>query len=113
MNQSTRPANENEMSTQRPFQTQDQLAVLIAETYSNGIFYSEFVREAKKRFIVHVLRACNGNQCRAARELNIHRNTLSRTIAELRLSPAEWDPRRQLSGRFPVRTSGAGRRAVA
>lgn len=113
MDKHTTPAEENELSTQRPVQTKEQLAVLIAEAYSSGIFYAEFVRETKKRFIRHVLLACNGNQCRAAIELGMHRNTLSRTIAELRLSPAEWDPRRQLSGRFPVRTSGMRRERVA
>ncbi|MGB8771964.1 MAG: helix-turn-helix domain-containing protein [Candidatus Korobacteraceae bacterium] len=28
---------------------------------------------------------CKGNQCKAARQLGMHRNTLSRTIAELKL----------------------------
>jgi transcriptional regulator of acetoin/glycerol metabolism len=106
----------NEHSTpaqHQGIQTKDTLAVLIAETYSSGIFYSEFVRETKKRFIAHVLRACNGNQCRAAIELGMHRNTLSRTIAELNLRRDEWDPRRQLAGRFPAMSSGARRARVA
>lgn len=72
----------------------------IALYYSSGILYQEFQRECNKRFIMHVLRACNGNQCRAARELGMHRNTLSRTIAELGLARDDWDPKRQLSGRF-------------
>jgi DNA-binding NtrC family response regulator len=53
--------------------------------YKSGILYSEAVREFKKRFILAVLQENQGNQCRAARELAMHRNTLSRTIAELRL----------------------------
>jgi hypothetical protein len=32
-----------------------------------------------------VLQDCKGNQCKAARQLGMHRNTLSRTIAELKL----------------------------
>ena len=76
--------------------TKEQLKQLIATAYSNGIFYSEFVREAKKRFIAHVLQACNGNQCRAARELGMHRNTLSRTLAELKMEKIEWNPRLHL-----------------
>lgn len=87
--------------------TKDQLAQVIAQSYSCGILYSEFVREAKKRFVAHVLRQNRGNQCKAARELGMHRNTLSRTIAELRLSPAEWDPRRQIAGRFIPRRAMA------
>lgn len=92
--------------------TKDQLAQIIAQSYSSGILYSEFVCAAKKRFITHVLKECRGNQCKAARELGMHRNTLSRTIAELKLNPAEWDPRRQLAGRFPSMrsaTTPAGR----
>lgn len=94
------------MDTSQPPKA-NQLEQLVAASYSNGIFYSEFMRETKKRFIVHVLRACNGNQCRAALELGMHRNTLSRTIAELKLDRSQWDPRRHLAGRFvPRRITG-------
>ncbi|HWR35164.1 MAG TPA: helix-turn-helix domain-containing protein [Clostridia bacterium] len=63
----------------------DQLEALIMQMYQSGILYSEAVREFKKRFILTVLEENNGNQCKAARELGMHRNTLSRTIAELNL----------------------------
>ena len=63
----------------------DQLEALIQQMVHSGILYSEAVREFKKRFILTVLQEHNGNQCRAARELGMHRNTLSRTIAELKL----------------------------
>jgi DNA-binding NtrC family response regulator len=53
--------------------------------YKSGIMYSEAVREFKKRFIITVLQESHGNQCKAARELGMHRNTLSRTIAELKV----------------------------
>lgn len=55
------------------------------QMYRGNILYSEAVREFKKRFILTVLQENNGNQCKAARELGMHRNTLSRTIAELKL----------------------------
>ena len=78
----------------------DQLEALVAQMYSSGILYSEAVREFKKRFIMNVLQQNRGNQCKAARELGMHRNTLSRTIAELDLDI------RQLrdGGRRPVRS---------
>jgi Fis family transcriptional regulator, factor for inversion stimulation protein len=63
----------------------DQLEALIQQMVHSGILYSEAVREFKKRFILTVLQENNGNQCRAARDLGMHRNTLSRTIAELKL----------------------------
>lgn len=61
----------------------DQLEALVSQMFKSGILYSEAVREFKKRFIVTVLEENNGNQCKAARKLAMHRNTLSRTIAEL------------------------------
>ena len=63
----------------------DQLEALIQQMVHSGILYAEAVREFKKRFILTVLQENNGNQCRAARELGMHRNTLSRTISELKL----------------------------
>ena len=63
----------------------DQLEALVMQMYKSNILYSEAVREFKKRFIVTVLQENNGNQCRAARQLGMHRNTLSRTVAELKI----------------------------
>lgn len=63
----------------------DQLEALILQMHKSGILYSEAVREFKKRFIITVLQENNGNQCKAARELGMHRNTLSRTLAELKV----------------------------
>ncbi len=63
----------------------DQLEALVSQMYHSGIFYSEAVREFKKRFILTVLVENQGNQCRAARQLGMHRNTLARTIQELKL----------------------------
>lgn len=63
----------------------DQLEALILQMYKSNILYSEAVREFKKRFILTVLQENKGNQCRAARQLGMHRNTLSRTINELKI----------------------------
>ena len=63
----------------------DQLEALILQMYKSNILYSEAVREFKKKFILTVLEENKGNQCRAARELGMHRNTLSRTITELKI----------------------------
>lgn len=63
----------------------DQLEALVNQMYKSGILYSEAVREFKKRFLLAVLNENHGNQCKAARELGMHRNTLSRTISELKL----------------------------
>ena len=63
----------------------DQLEALVLQMYNSNILYSEAVREFKKRFILTALEENKGNQCRAARELRMHRNTLSRIIAELKI----------------------------
>ncbi|MBM3779500.1 MAG: hypothetical protein FJW23_14895 [Acidimicrobiia bacterium] len=50
-----------------------------------GIRYQDALREFEKRFLAEVLDQADGNVCRAADVLGIHRNTLSRKIAEHRL----------------------------
>jgi DNA-binding NtrC family response regulator len=74
----------NRIHTRRPI-VKDQLEALVLQMYKSGILYSEAVREFKKRFILTVLQENQGNQCKAARQLGMHRNTLSRTIAELKV----------------------------
>ncbi|HEY0565627.1 MAG TPA: helix-turn-helix domain-containing protein [Terriglobales bacterium] len=66
-----------------------QLEALVGQMHDGGILYSEAVREFKKTFILNVLERNGGNQCKAARELGMHRNTLSRTIAELSLDVSQ------------------------
>src|SRR5947199_9822691 len=58
--------------------------------YKSNILYSEAVREFKRRFIATVLEENKGNQCRAARQLGMHRNTLSRTVSELRIDVRQF-----------------------
>ena len=70
---------------EKGFTVKDQLEALIQQMHKSGILYAEAVREFKKRFIINVLEEHHGNQCRAAHELGMHRNTLSRTLAELKV----------------------------
>jgi len=60
--------------------------------HSSGTRYEDAVREFKKQYLREVLVAHRGNQCKAAEELGMHRNTLSRTMAELGLSLAKCAP---------------------
>jgi DNA-binding NtrC family response regulator len=84
----------------------DQLEALIAHMYRSGITYSEAVCEFKKKFILTVLQDSNGNQCKAARQLGMHRNTLSRTIADLKLDAKALrnGARRPPRSAYPVHT---------
>ena len=54
---------------------------LIQQMISQGILFEEAVREFEKQFILQVLARHNQNLSRAAAELGIHRNTLSKRIA--------------------------------
>ncbi len=66
-----------------------ELESLVTQMHSSGIPYDEAVREFKKQYLREVLVAHRGNQCKAADELGIHRNTLSRTMADLGLDLAQ------------------------
>ncbi len=66
-----------------------ELDVLITQMHSAGIPYADAIRQFKKRYILEVLAQHKGNQCKAAAELGMHRNTLSRTLAELDMDTAQ------------------------
>lgn len=63
----------------------DQLDGLVAEMVARGLRYEDAQRELEKRFIAQVLTKANGNVCKAADLLGMHRNTLSRKLVEHRL----------------------------
>jgi Fis family transcriptional regulator len=66
-----------------------ELDGIITQMHSAGITYTDAVKQFKKRYILEVLSHHKGNQCKAAEELGMHRNTLSRTLAELDLDTAQ------------------------
>lgn len=63
----------------------DQLEALVAQMIEHGIVYEDALLEFEKKFIRKVLEKNNGNQSKTAKILGIHRNTLSRKIADLGL----------------------------
>jgi Fis family transcriptional regulator, factor for inversion stimulation protein len=83
----------------------DQLEQLIEQMYSSGILYSEAVREFKKRFIMQVLKQNRGNQSKTARFLGMHRNTFSRTAAELKINTRDFCVSKRYSARKPTQTA--------
>ena len=66
-----------------------ELDSLVTQMHSSGVRYEEAVREFKRQYLREVLVANRGTQCKAAEELGMHRNTLSRAMAELQLDLAE------------------------
>ena len=63
----------------------ERLEKLIEEMVAKGIRFSDASREFEKRFISRVLASSDGNLSKAAETLGIHRNSLSRKMAEHRL----------------------------
>ena len=70
--------------SQRPT-VRELLDKLIEEMVGKGILYDDAQQEFERRFITRVLATCDGNLSRAAQTLGMHRNTLSRKVAEYRL----------------------------
>ncbi|MCL2659496.1 MAG: histidine kinase [Acidobacteriaceae bacterium] len=66
-----------------------ELDALVVQMHSAGVSYADAVRQFKRRFILEVLAHHRGNQCKAAEALGMHRNTLSRTLAELDLDTVQ------------------------
>lgn len=63
----------------------EQLEALINQMVERGILYDEALTEFEKKFIRKVLERNRWNQCKTARALGIHRNTLSKKISTYKL----------------------------
>lgn len=57
-----------------------RLEALVAEMVEQGILFADAVGEFEKHFILAVLKRTNGNLSKAATELGLHRNTLSKRV---------------------------------
>jgi DNA-binding NtrC family response regulator len=55
---------------------------LVAEMVDKGIRYADAAREFERRFLAHALKASDGSITRCAALTGLHRNTLTRKIAE-------------------------------
>ena len=60
----------------------EQLERLVDDMVTRGVRYEDAQREFEKRFLARVLRDADGNLGKAADLLGMHRNTLSRKIAD-------------------------------
>lgn len=87
-----------------------ELDSLITQMHSAGICYADAIRQFKRRYILEVLAKHKGNQCKAAGELGMHRNTLNRTLTELDLDTLQIKNgmrRPPLSERSRIQSSGS------
>ena len=62
-----------------------ELDALVAEMFDRGIRLEDALGEVEKRFIVRALAESDGSLSEAADKLGLHRNTLSRKVAEYQL----------------------------
>ena len=58
---------------------------LVTEMVTRGVHYTDAQREFEKRFISCVIEKSDGNLCKAADTLGVHRNTLTRKVKELKV----------------------------
>ena len=58
---------------------------LVSEMVTRGIHYTDAQREFDKRFISCVIEKSDGNLCKAADVLGVHRNTLARKVKQLKI----------------------------
>ena len=58
---------------------------LVDEMVARGVHYEDAQREFDKRFIARVITKCDGNLCKAADVLGVHRNTLTRKTKHLKI----------------------------
>jgi len=63
----------------------DKIERLVAEMVDKDVQFEDAVREFEKRFISQVLGRCDGSLTRTAETLGIHRNTLTRKMAEYKV----------------------------
>ncbi len=85
-----------------------QLEELVLKMYRSGMSYPDAVAEFKKAMIQNALQECGGHQVNAAQHLGMHRNSLARLVAELRLDAHDFRPaprRGSKSQRLPLLTS--------
>jgi Fis family transcriptional regulator, factor for inversion stimulation protein len=58
---------------------------LVSEMVAKGVHYEDARREFDKRFLTTVIARADGNLCKAADTLGVHRNTLARKLKELKI----------------------------
>lgn len=75
------------------------------------VTYAEALLEFKRKFFLDALEQANGNQCAAAANIGVHRNTMQRLLREAGLTRASIRlalAAAQQPTKKPVRSAGVG-----
>jgi len=67
----------------------ENLGSLVSRMHAAGIAYNEAVEQFERQFLLEVLAHHKGNQCRAAKTLGVHYNTLNRKLMSFGMSSGE------------------------
>lgn len=73
----------------------DRFDGLVTHLLDGGFFLQQAIEVLEKSMIQGVLDRCNGNQCAAAKQLGIHRNTLQRKMVQYALNGARTRVKRK------------------
>lgn len=84
---------------------QGLLSQIVVAAMAAGMPLEEFEHVTRRQFVISTLEVNNYNQCKTAKELGIHRNTLSRTLAVLGVNIHQLRSQRLLFKR-PVASVG-------
>lgn len=63
----------------------DLLEQLVNEMVARGVHFDDAQREFEKKFLARVIQQYDGNLCKAADALGVHRNTLARKTKQLKI----------------------------
>ena len=63
----------------------DRLERLVDEMVDRSVRFDDAVREFEKRFILRVLKQCDGSLTKSACALGMHRNTPTRKMVEYKI----------------------------
>jgi Fis family transcriptional regulator len=73
----------------------EQLNSAVCAMIESRMTRDQATQALERIYLVQMLKQCRGNQCKAARQAGVHRNTLSRAIKEYQL---DMDKISQISG---------------
>ncbi|HEX5759438.1 MAG TPA: helix-turn-helix domain-containing protein [Thermoanaerobaculia bacterium] len=68
-----------------------RLHLIVDELVRRGVTLEQARREFERQFIVASLRSNDGNFCRSARCLGVHRNTLRNKVTDLGIEERDYD----------------------
>jgi DNA-binding NtrC family response regulator len=77
----------------------DRFDGLVEHLLEGGFFLQQAVEVLERGMIQGVLERNHGNQCAAAKQLGIHRNTLQRKMVEYSLAPVRARVKRKPAAR--------------